>query len=132
MGPWGPFRGRLGAQWWIASLVVGALLLVAGWLILFRDPSPGEGWSEVTRVEALPPGGIGTDAGGGVWIARLEDGRVRAVREEPGCPVRPVVGAYFDCQDRAYALDGQPLEEKVSPLEPVRILVHDGTIYVPA
>jgi hypothetical protein len=36
IGPLGPFRGRLGLAWVIAPLVVGAVLLVAAWLLLFR------------------------------------------------------------------------------------------------
>jgi hypothetical protein len=30
IGPLGPFRGRLGVHWVIASVVVGALILAAG------------------------------------------------------------------------------------------------------
>jgi hypothetical protein len=30
IGPLGPFRGRLGIHWVIASVVVGVILLVAG------------------------------------------------------------------------------------------------------
>jgi hypothetical protein len=36
IGPLGPFRGRLGIHWVIASVVVGAILLVAGILALSR------------------------------------------------------------------------------------------------
>lgn len=34
IGPLGPFRGRLGLAWVIAPLVLGVVLLVAGWLYL--------------------------------------------------------------------------------------------------
>lgn len=36
IGPLGPFRGRLGLSWVIAPLVVGAAVLIAGWLWFFR------------------------------------------------------------------------------------------------
>jgi hypothetical protein len=36
IGPLGPFRGRLGVHWVIASVVVGAILLIAGILALGR------------------------------------------------------------------------------------------------
>jgi hypothetical protein len=36
IGPLGPFRGRLGMAWVIAPLIVGAALLVAGWLWIVR------------------------------------------------------------------------------------------------
>ena len=36
IGPLGPFRGRLGIHWVIASLVVGLILLVAGIVALGR------------------------------------------------------------------------------------------------
>ena len=36
IGPLGPFRGRLGIHWVIASVVVGVILLIAG-LLAVRD-----------------------------------------------------------------------------------------------
>lgn len=36
VGTLGPYRGRLGLAWVIASLAVAAVILVAGWLLLFR------------------------------------------------------------------------------------------------
>ena len=36
IGPLGPFRGRLGVHWIIASVAVGAILLIAGILALGR------------------------------------------------------------------------------------------------
>jgi hypothetical protein len=36
IGPLGPFRGRLGIHWVIASVLVGAVLLVAGILAVSR------------------------------------------------------------------------------------------------
>jgi len=35
IGPLGPFRGRLGLHWVIAPIVLGVVLLVAGWFLLF-------------------------------------------------------------------------------------------------
>ena len=39
VGPWGPFRGRLGAHWWIAAIIVGLVVLVAGLLLLLPSAS---------------------------------------------------------------------------------------------
>jgi hypothetical protein len=36
IGTLGPFRGRLGLQWVIAPVVLGAILVVVGWLYLTR------------------------------------------------------------------------------------------------
>jgi hypothetical protein len=36
IGTLGPYRGRLGFAWVIAPVVVGALIVVAGYLALFR------------------------------------------------------------------------------------------------
>jgi len=36
VGTFGPYRGRLGLAWVIAPVVVGALILVAGYLAVFR------------------------------------------------------------------------------------------------
>lgn len=36
VGTLGPYRGRLGLAWVIASLVAGIVILVAGYLALYR------------------------------------------------------------------------------------------------
>jgi hypothetical protein len=36
VGPLGPYRGRLGLAWVIASLIAGIAILAAGYLILTR------------------------------------------------------------------------------------------------
>jgi hypothetical protein len=36
VGTLGPYRGRLGLAWVIAPLVAGAVILVAGYLALYR------------------------------------------------------------------------------------------------
>lgn len=36
IGTIGPYRGRLGLAWVIASLAAGAVIVVAGYLMLFR------------------------------------------------------------------------------------------------
>jgi hypothetical protein len=36
VGTLGPYRGRLGLAWVVAPLIAGAVILVAGLLILFR------------------------------------------------------------------------------------------------
>jgi len=36
VGTFGPYRGRLGLPWVLAPIVVGALILVAGYLVLTR------------------------------------------------------------------------------------------------
>lgn len=36
VGPLGPFRGRLGLAWFIAALVFGAVILIAGFTALSR------------------------------------------------------------------------------------------------
>jgi hypothetical protein len=36
VGTLGPYRGRLGLAWVLAPLVVGVLILVAGYLALYR------------------------------------------------------------------------------------------------
>jgi hypothetical protein len=36
IGPLGPFRGRLGLGWVIAPVVIGVLVVIAGWIYFFR------------------------------------------------------------------------------------------------
>src|SRR5207245_2889161 len=37
IGPFGPFRGRLGLQWVVAPVVLGVVLLLFAWALLFRS-----------------------------------------------------------------------------------------------
>jgi hypothetical protein len=36
IGHLGPYRGRLGLAWVIAPVVAGVVIVIAGWLLLFR------------------------------------------------------------------------------------------------
>ena len=36
VGTLGPYRGRLGLAWVIAPIVAGLVVVVAGWVLLFR------------------------------------------------------------------------------------------------
>ena len=36
VGHLGPYRGRLGVAWVIAPIVAGLVIVIAGWLLLFR------------------------------------------------------------------------------------------------
>ena len=36
VGTLGPYRGRLGIAWVVASLIAGGIILIAGYLALFR------------------------------------------------------------------------------------------------
>lgn len=36
VGTLGPYRGRLGLAWVVASVLFGVVILAAGWMLLFR------------------------------------------------------------------------------------------------
>lgn len=129
IGPLGPFRGRLGLQWVIAPLVLGLILVVAGWLFL-RGGDPAPPWRAVAEASSLPVG-EGREALPGIFVARLSDGRVIAVAEEPGCPLEPGGEGYEDCEGTAYDLGGLPANDG-SPLDLVPVQVHEGVLYANA
>jgi hypothetical protein len=128
VGPWGPFRGRLGAHWWIAALVVGALLLAFGAWFLLQGRAPGPPWLPVAGAESVAPDEA-REVGDGIFVGRLGDGRPVAVREAPGCPLEFTESRYRDCRGVLYFLNGQP-EGEGRPLTPVPVQVHGGEIYV--
>lgn len=126
IGPLGPFRGRLGLQWVVAPLVLGIVLVVAGWYFL-RDTEPAPPWRPVAEVSSLPIG-QGREALPGVLVGRLPDGRVVAVAAEPGCSLGPSGGGYVDCNGTAFRLDGAPVTEG-DALDLVPVQVYDGVLY---
>ena len=88
IGTLGPFRGRLGLQWVIAPVVLGAILVIVGWLYLSRPAGPQPPFVRVTTIQQLGDGAprtfplagesvrIGLDANG-VPFARLATGCTR-------------------------------------------------------
>src|SRR5919108_5068224 len=71
IGPLGPFRGTLGIQWVVGSIVVGLLIvLIVTWL-LFR--APGEPFRRVGPLERFAPG-TATEVLDNVFLSRTEDG----------------------------------------------------------
>lgn len=126
IGPLGPFRGRLGLAWVIAPLVLGAILVLAGWFFL-RDTAPEPPWLPVAEVSSLPVGEA-REVLAGVLVGRLPDGRVIAVAEEPGCALGPSADGYVDCDGTAFGLDGAPVAEG-EPLDLVPVRIHEGVLY---
>jgi hypothetical protein len=126
IGPLGPFRGRLGLAWVIAPLVLGAVLLLAVWLLLIRDSAPGGTFvpagSESAFVEGTPrPAGVG-----GEFVART-GGQLFAVAPDEGCPIKAAGAGYVDCQGDPYGLDGVG-PDGVLDLLPIR--VYKAVVYV--
>jgi len=129
VGPWGPFRGRLGAQWWIASIVVGLVLLAfTAWFFL-RGTRPPPPWQPVATVDEIQPGEAIVRTGG-VVVGRLEDGRPVAVRQNKDCPVEHTESRLRDCEGNLYFLNGDPETTGAEPLEPVPVQVYRGEVYV--
>lgn len=127
IGPLGPFRGRLGLPWVIAPMVLGVVLLVVGWVYL-RGGEPSPPWRPIGEASALPVG-EGRETMPGVFVARLADGRVIGVVQEPGCRLEPGDEGYLDCRGAGYGLDGAPLEDG-EPLDLVPVTIHEGVLYV--
>lgn len=126
IGPLGPFRGRLGIPWVIAPLVLGVVLLIAGWFFL-RAAEPVRPWRPVAEISSLSVGEA-REALPGILVGRLPDGRIVAVAEEAGCELGPSDEGYVDCDGTAFDLDGTPVAEG-DALDLVPVHVYDGVLY---
>jgi len=109
IGTLGPFRGRLGLQWVVAPLVVGLILVVAVWLLLFRHPGgPGGSFVDVGPQSAYLSGTPvqAAELSEPVFVVDLGD-RFVAVEGEPGCRLEPTSAGFSDCRGVRYGLDGR-------------------------
>ena len=91
IGALGPFRGRLGLAWVVAPLVLGVVLLVFGWLLVFRSHPPGGTFVPVGTLSSIAPG-VRTTAlpdGRMVSYGRTDSGFFAHVRGAP-CDLLPV------------------------------------------
>ena len=131
IGPLGPFRGRLGLQWVIGSLVVGLLILMAATWGLTRAGKPGEPFRSVGTVESYPPG-TAREVLGGVYLGRTDDGQPYAIAEPLDCPLEIHRRGYRDCHDTLYGLDGEPVAGKGEALPRLPVQVYRGEIFVDA
>jgi hypothetical protein len=128
IGPLGPFRGTLGIQWVVGSIVVGLLIvLIVTWL-LFR--APGAPFLRIGPLERFAPG-TATEVLDNVFLSRTEDGEAFAVTSsQPNCPLETIERGLVDCAGRKYTYDGHAFNEKRSPLPRLPIRVHRGVVYV--
>lgn len=128
IGPLGPFRGTLGIQWVIGSIVVGLLILFAVTWGLFHAGRPTAPFRLVGRVERLPTG-TAREVLGGVFLGRSPSGQVFAVAEPPNCPLQVDEGGYVDCLGLTYHLDGRPIK-RGEPLTRLPLQVFRGEIFI--
>lgn len=128
IGPLGPFRGTLGIQWVIGSIVVGLLILFAVTWGLFHAGRPTAPFRLVGTVEDLPAG-TAREVLGGVFLGRTAGGQVFAVAEPANCPLEIDDGGYVDCLGLAYHLDGRPLK-RGEPLIRLPLQVYRGEIFI--
>ncbi len=127
IGPLGPFRGRLGLGWVVAPLVVGAVLVVAVWLVLFRSQAPGGTFEPVGSAASFPEGRARAVDLPGVFIGRT-GGQLFAVAQEDGCSLTFCGTHYLDCRGAEYGLDGTSATGGSLDVLPLRI--YKGTVYV--
>jgi hypothetical protein len=128
IGPLGPFRGRLGLQWVVAPLVVGAALAVAVWLLLFRTPSPGASFVPVGRVASFGEGTARPVDAPGVFVGRT-GGQLFAVLQEDGCSLGLCGHRYVDCRGASYGIDGDATRG-TGGLDLLPLRVYRGQVYV--
>src|SRR2546430_8361867 len=128
IGPLGPFRGRLGIHWVIAPLVVGALLLIAVWVLLGRGSSPGGTFEPVGPVGSFAEGTARQVNLPGVWVGRT-GGRLFAVVQEDGCSLQFCGLRYVDRRGATYGLDGVATAGP-GGLDLLPLTISSGTVYV--
>ncbi len=129
IGPLGPFRGRLGLGWVVAPLVVGAVLVVAVWLVLFRSQAPGGSFEPVGPAASFPEGRARAVDLPGVFIGRT-GGQLFAVAQEDGCTLTVCSTRYVDCRGAAYRFDGESAASSSGALDLLPLVVYRGTVYV--
>lgn len=122
-------RAPLGLQWVVGALVVGVVVIAAGWFGL-RDTAPTAPFVEVpgvigaTAVVEVPEDDlVATDAGGRprafVWQPDVEDSLVY-------CEASGLLEA---ADGRAWRVTGRGVDGTPS-LVPYRTAIHDGRFYV--
>jgi hypothetical protein len=128
IGPLGPFRGTLGIQWVVGSIVVALLIvLVVTWL-LFRPP--GGPFREVGSLDRFAPG-TATEVLDNVFVSRTEDGEAFALTsQQPNCPLEVIDRGLEDCTGRNYGFDGGALNEKRPSLPRLPLRIHGGDVYI--
>lgn len=120
-------RAPLGLQWVVASLVAGAVVLVAGVVLLGRGAdAPGDSWRELGTVTDLPASG--EDGATGLLVVHV-GGRVRAFDAPDGVAYCAASNRLEHPDGRVWALTGRGLAGTPS-LAPVPTLAVSGVAYV--
>ena len=128
IGPLGPFRGRLGIAWVVAPLVVGAVLIGAVWLLLFRHPAPGGSFEPVGPASTFPEAKARRVDLPGVFVGRT-GGALFAVVQEDGCTLQVCSTHYVDCRGVSYGLDGVAVSGP-GALSILPLRVYRGVVFV--
>ena len=120
-------RAPLGLQWVVASLVAGAVVLVAGLLLLGgRADTPGAPWEPLGAVEDLPESAY--DAGSGLLVVHVA-GRVRAFDAPEGITYCAPSNRLEHPDGRVWALTGRGLAGTAS-LAPAPTLTVGGIAHL--
>lgn len=98
-------RAPLGLQWVVGAVAAGAVVLVAGLVLLGRgDAAPGAPWIPLGAVTALPE--VGTDPDTGLLVVTV-GGRLRAFDAPPGTAYCPASNRLEHPDGRVWALTGR-------------------------
>lgn len=120
-------RAPLGLQWVVGSLIVGAVVVVAGLIWLTADDTPGEPWIALGPVDEV---GTASHAGG-LDLLLVGNGRVRAFAEagEQELDFCPESRRIESPDGGVWSLTGRGLGGRRS-LREHPTLVRDGVLYV--
>jgi hypothetical protein len=128
-------RSQLGRGWILASVLFGAVILVAGVLFLTRAGHPGPPWVRIAPLSALPAGQVAEVQGpaGQVVVVDRRGDDLRAFLAAPGaCPVTASGSGFARrCAAERWLADGRGAgREPPPPLRPAPALVAEGALYV--
>lgn len=98
-------RAPLGLQWVVGAVAAGAVLVVAGLLLLGRgDAPPGPPWRSLGPIEALPT--AAPDPSSGLLVVTV-GGRLRALEAPPGTTYCPDTNRLEHPDGRVWAVTGR-------------------------
>jgi len=129
IGTLGPFRGRLGLSWFVAALLVGIVILGAGFYALTRSHPPGGSFVPVGDASSFHPGSAREVGVPGAFVGRAVDGQLVAVLQEDGCTLTFQDGHYRDCRGAVYELTGAG-SGGCGSLDVLPLTVYRGAVYV--
>ena len=124
----------MGFGWPLAAVAASVLVLVAGGAFLYLSSRPpSEPFLATRPLEEVPPDGVAygstVDPPGLQALLVRADGPLRAFQTDSAVQWCPD-SRRLEATDAAWTSDGRLVYGEGESLQPLRIVVHDGVVYV--